>query len=348
MHRHRLSTFLALALLLLHVCTACTGSTDAGLFVEDQPALLTPEEHHRLVRTGEAILRDLDIHLKTVILRETTDDINRKASEIFSSEGIGRKTAGSRGVLFLIDPMGRQVRLEIGYDLEPLFPDGFIGYIERRQMLPFFQSGKVGPGIEATMELIVGKALGRIDESRYRIDPIPKPQPQGHYSGGAGARIAVEIDSHVPLREKTDRQEEFGPQESPLRTLELYRNVLAHHIKDPCLKLYTPETRQFLASWTVTDAQQDNELRTLESVSGQETVVYENDRAVIRFPLDNRKAPPYFFRRKNSRWMLDLAGMNGIIGFNHLNQWHFLKTDHPWCFSFSDVRIDKNGFPHAR
>jgi len=348
MHMRRFSILLATMIFLFHVCASCTKSPEAGLYIEDQPALLTAQEHQRLVETGKAILRDLNIHIKTVILKDHAEDIDHKASEIFSTEALGKKTAGARGILFLIDPKGRQVRLEIGYGLEPLFPDGFIGYLERRQMLPFFRSGQVGPGIEATMELIVGKALGTIDEDRYRIDPVPKKHSQDHYSGGAGARITVGNNSEAPRTERAYRKEEFSPQKSPVRTLEQYRKVLAHHMKDPSLELYTPQTQKFFAEWTVTDAQQDNELRTLESVSGQEKLFCEGDRAVIRFPLNNRQAPPYFFRRINSVWMLDFAGMNSIIGFNHLNQWHFIKTDHPWRFAFSDLHIDKNGSPHAR
>jgi len=89
----------------------------------------------------------------TVVLKQSPEDINNKAVKLFQKYGVGRTTNGAKGVLFLIDPSGKQVRIEIGYDLEPIFTDGFTGYIERRQMTPFFQANKVGPGIEASVEL---------------------------------------------------------------------------------------------------------------------------------------------------------------------------------------------------
>ena len=62
-------------------------------------------------------------------------------------------------MLFLVDPQGKSVRLETGYDLEGIFTDAFTGYVEREQMLPFFVAGRIAPGIEATVELLVARAL---------------------------------------------------------------------------------------------------------------------------------------------------------------------------------------------
>jgi len=100
----------------------------------------------------------MDIHIMAVLLEESPDDIDKEAANIFQEYGVGGTTHGAKGVLFLIDPAGKQVRIEIGYDLEPIFTDGVTGYIERRQMTPFFlKKGRQGWMMDfASMNRLVG------------------------------------------------------------------------------------------------------------------------------------------------------------------------------------------------
>jgi len=329
------------------VCTGCSHHGDDLDFVDDRAGLLTSGEKDRIARLGEKLLEELDIHIKTVVLKESPVDISEKAVDIFDRSELGKKTRESRGVLFLIDHMGRHVRLEIGYGLEGVFPDGFVGYIERRQMVPFFASGKVGNGIEAAYELLVEKAYG-VTTVEHKESGNGEKTDAIHYSGGAGAETTIEIGGGALEKERSALAAEFNAQPSPLSALEKYGEVLRLRIKDPDLELYTPESRLFFAGWIVTDAQQDNESRKLESDLAAAEVITVEDRAVIRFPLSDRGSNPYFLVRGADGWMLDFAGMNRVIGFNHKNQWFFRTQGHPYLFAFDDVYCDKNGFPHEK
>lgn len=166
-------TLTVLFLFFIAISTGCTGSNDSspksvGIeFVSDKADLLSKAEKNHITQLGSALLRDMDIHIMAVVLKESPENIDNKAVKFFQEYGVGQTTHGAKGVLFLIDPPGKQVRIEIGYDHEPIFTDSFTGYIERRQMTPFFETNKVGPGIEATVELLVGKALGKIESSNY-------------------------------------------------------------------------------------------------------------------------------------------------------------------------------------
>ncbi|MGB5421415.1 MAG: TPM domain-containing protein [Desulfobacterales bacterium] len=333
--------------LILLVLSGCTGSVGSDGFVEDRAGLLSDGQRDRIDRINRQLLEELGIHLKTVILKESPADINAAAVELFDRLRLGGTTRGAKGVLFLVDPAGKQVRLEIGYDLEGIFTDAFIGYVERRQMLPFFQAGRVGPGVEATAELLVGQAMGAEGtlDSELALKP---PDPGERLSGGGGARIDVEIGSGVPQKPRSPLADGFGPQSTPQKALETYKMVLRNHVKDPELTLYTKETRRFLRQWLVTDAQQDNELNAIVRNGGAGEVILSEDRAVIRFPLSNRQASPFFFRKGPDGWMLDFAAMNHSVGFNHKNQWFFRTSEHDFMFAFNDMVFDRNGFPHKR
>ncbi len=196
------------------------------------------------------------------------------------------------------------------------------------------------------MELLVNRALG--NPGGITLPSEGGDSADSHYSGGAGAQTGIEIGTGIDDKEISGEADRFGPQASPLASLGTYMEVLGRHIKDPDLSLYTPETRDFFRKWTVTDAQQENELQKLERTAPSAQVISKDNLAVIRFPLGDRSAAPYFLVRDGGGWMLDFAAMSRHIGFNHMNQWLFRTRTHRYMFGFDDTRFDKNGFPHPR
>jgi hypothetical protein len=326
------------------MCMQCSPSP---VFVEDRADLLDSAAQERIVQMCASLLDEIDIHILTVILEGAAADINAEAVSIFDQARLGDKTGGARGLLLLIDANGAQVRLEVGYDLEGIFTDAIVGYIERSQMVPFFQTGRIGSGIEATVELLVAQAMGD-SEFVASISKQISTQTDQHLSGGAGARTDVHIGSGRPGEPSTDLADALKAQATPLQTLDQYMLALALHVKEPDLRIYTPETRKFFRNWLVTDGQQDNALKILAQNIKHTKVVIEGGLAVIYFPNNLRQANPYFLQQGDEGWMIDFAGMNKIVGFNHKNQWYFRSTDHLYMFAFQAYRFDRNGFPHPR
>ncbi|MCG6909467.1 MAG: TPM domain-containing protein [Deltaproteobacteria bacterium] len=336
-----------LPLILIISIPRCSDPKGDNAFVEDRCGLLEASQLERIAGIERNLLAELDIHFMTIILDAPAADLNAAAVDLFDRHAPGSLTKGARGMLLLIDPWGKAVRLETGYDLEGIFTDAFVGYVEQRQMQPFFAAGRIGPGIEATVELLVDKALRSIDSGDYVVDQAGGIQG-GHLSGGAGAKSGMQMGDRIAPKPSSLLAGEFGPGKTPSQTLEKCRQVLELHIKDPDLGIYSPQTREFFRQWVVTDAQQDNARKGLEKSLPAADVRVQGDLAVIRFPVENRGAAPYFFIKGDQGWMIDFRGMNRSIRFNHKNQWHFVKTDHPYMFAFSDLRFDKHGFPHKR
>ncbi|BCA80831.1 TPM domain-containing protein [Desulfuromonas sp. AOP6] len=327
--------FLTLALLV----TGC-DRPPATPQVDDRASLLDASRVARLEAYQERLRQDVDIYFQLTLLAKSPADLDTEALRLFEAYRLGSTTNGARGVLMLIDPVGEQVRLEIGYDLEGVFPDGFVGYVEREQMAPFFAAGRIADGVEATVELLVGRALGEVPTDyggKTRLE---------HLSGGAGARLATPIGGGTRAKEAVEDRASFAAQPSPRQTLERYLEVLQRHIKDPELDLYTPSTREFFRQWLVTSAQQDNERKGLEQYLPLAEERISGTLAVLRFPVENRQASPYFFRLADEGWQLDMVVMSQLIGFNHKNQWFFRSRAHEFAFAFDDLHFDANGFPH--
>jgi hypothetical protein len=330
---------LTAALLLAVLAWGCS-SGEPG--IEDQAGLLTPDQRERISTLHRALLADQDIDFFLVISRDALPDIDRDAAALFARYKVARNNSG-RGVLLLVDPREKQVRAEIGYELESVFPDSFVGYIQRRQMLPYFNSGHIGQGIEAAVELFVARA------AHTSGHPFEAPGTDGdnhgkYLSGGAGAGTAYGTAEQEPGKPQDLPQ--VTPQPTPKLALAAYKKILADHNTRPDLQIYSPGSRVFFSKWTMTDAQFDHLLAALGSAVPEKIVIQDN-RAVIRYPVADRELSPFLLIHGTEGWMFDFAAMNRLIGINHNNQWHFRSLDHPYMFGFADLRFDGNGFPFA-
>lgn len=85
-------------------------------------------------------------------------DIESYANDLFRAWGLGRKDKNN-GVLFLIAPNEREMRIEVGYGLEGTLTDALSSRIIRDIVTPRFKAGDLPDGIEAGTEAIL-KVLG--------------------------------------------------------------------------------------------------------------------------------------------------------------------------------------------
>jgi len=72
--------------------------------------------------------------------------IEEFASKRFSNLGIGSKSKDD-GILFLIAPSEKQLRIEVGYGLEAYLPDGLVGEIRDKYITPYFKQNDFVSGI---------------------------------------------------------------------------------------------------------------------------------------------------------------------------------------------------------
>src|SRR5262245_1437309 len=74
--------------------------------------------------------------------------VEEYANRLFREWGIGKK-GKDNGILVLVAPTERKMRIEVGYGLEPILPDGLAGDIIRTDFLPHFRNGDFQAGIRA-------------------------------------------------------------------------------------------------------------------------------------------------------------------------------------------------------
>jgi uncharacterized protein len=108
----------------------------------------------------EAIARELrektGAELAVVTLADLGgDEIDPVAVDLYSAWGIGKK-GKDEGVLILLASKERRVRIEVGYGLEGILPDGLCGSIIRRVMAPDLAQGRIGEGLLRGASAVTG------------------------------------------------------------------------------------------------------------------------------------------------------------------------------------------------
>jgi uncharacterized protein len=121
--------------------------TRDGTWVTDLPRALRPESVAWLNSTISDFERTTGGEMAVVVIRSLDGmSIEEYAVKLFALWGIGKKDKDN-GLLFLWSTGDRRVRVEVGYGLEGLLPDGKVGAILDGYVIPHFKAGEFDTGV---------------------------------------------------------------------------------------------------------------------------------------------------------------------------------------------------------
>jgi uncharacterized protein len=131
-------------------------------------------ELDRMIRILQGATSDVVV-VATINTIEPFADVREYAVKMFENRGRGIGVKGrDNGLLVLLAVKERQVRVEVGYELESFITDGFAGETSRQLMAPLFKTGEYGQGLKAGVQRIIG----RIAEGRnVKLEGMPVQQP---------------------------------------------------------------------------------------------------------------------------------------------------------------------------
>lgn len=147
--------------------TAAQGASDVRFpalsgRVVDQASLLTPAKEAEITARLEALERDTTGQLVVVTLASLQGlEIEDYGYRLGRAWGIGQAETDN-GVLLIVAPEERKVRIEVGYGLEPVLTDGLSALIIHNEILPSFREGRFEQGIERGVDAL---------EAQLRLDP---------------------------------------------------------------------------------------------------------------------------------------------------------------------------------
>ena len=160
-----------LAVLALVAATSAASAQDLPKptgRINDFAGVLDESSKTQLDALLETLEKDTTAEVGVVTL-ESLDGANVEdyATKLFNAWGIGQKEKDN-GVLVLVVPSERVMRIEVGYGLEGILPDGLAGAVMRESFLPSFRDNDYQRGI------VTG--VRRVAEIVRRNEPVTAEQ----------------------------------------------------------------------------------------------------------------------------------------------------------------------------
>ena len=123
--------------------------------VHDEAGILPPADIPRFEDYMGQILRESDVDLRFVFVNGTSGKpIEELAAAKVQELSIGGRDREKRGTLLLYDVPSKRLRVEVGYGLEPYFPDAFVDYLIRDHVQMFFASGDLSLGLRLLLRMM--------------------------------------------------------------------------------------------------------------------------------------------------------------------------------------------------
>jgi uncharacterized protein len=128
-------------------------------YVSDFAKVVDPDSRAQLERYCAAVQRATGVQLALVTVRSLEGEpIEDVANTIARAWGVGQK-GKNEGLLLLLSIADRRSRLEVGYGLEPILPDGLAGSI-LREMRPALRQQRYGDALMAAAQTL-GSAVAK-------------------------------------------------------------------------------------------------------------------------------------------------------------------------------------------
>lgn len=157
-----------LAAFLLAAPAAAQTFPDLTGRVVDQAGLLPPEEAAALSQRLAALEQETSRQLVIATIADLDGmDIADYGTRLGRHWGIGREGIDN-GVLLIVAPAERRVRIEVGYGLEPIVTDALAGRIIRNVIRPAFRDGDYPGGIRAGADALIEQLQAPPEQAEQR------------------------------------------------------------------------------------------------------------------------------------------------------------------------------------
>jgi len=160
-----------------HRQPAAQGYPQPKGYVSDFAEIIPAQEESRI----SSLCAQVEEKTTAEIAVVTMPDIGGMSEELYATElfqrwGIGKK-GKDNGILLFLALAERRFRIETGYGLEGLLPDGRLGQIADQKIVPFLRQGRYGEGFYsgalAIAEIIAADAGVQLSLE----GPAPAPPP---------------------------------------------------------------------------------------------------------------------------------------------------------------------------
>jgi len=140
---------LCLVLLLWGAPNAAQQFPEPRGLINDFAEVIPSDLEQKLVQVTGELLHKTAVPVVVVTMPEIGgEDYNEYANRLYAAWGIGKK-GEDRGALIFVAVKERKIRIETGYGVEGLIPDGLAGEIRDQYIVPYLREDRYGEGLLA-------------------------------------------------------------------------------------------------------------------------------------------------------------------------------------------------------
>lgn len=337
---------LALGALLALGLWLSLGAAAPGDDVLDAAGLLDEGQRARLGKRLRQIERESGVDVRVALQdlrgREALETF---AARVFDQQEIGRESPEGRGLLFVYDTHRERLRLEVGYDLESLFPDSFADRLLRDHARHLFRAGQPEEALRFTLRLIALRLRSASLDGSFDPHGLREGRLLTHGSGGAGATRFAPIDGGDPALPRplgAERRMQFGRAPSVEDAIQSLVDWIATGTFDAEVALFTEASRALLAKMPMTPGYLEQAGIRLAS---QQLGILERGDLALAYSRNDPLDEPIFLRRQAAGWQIDLAAAReeviAMAGGAHA--WTLRGGERTYALAFADHVVPVDG-----
>ncbi|CAN7547858.1 TPM domain-containing protein [Phenylobacterium sp. LjRoot225] len=161
--------------------------------VVDNAHILSPQAAQKL----DTDLADLEAKTgRQMVVATIPDlqgyDIADYGYQLGRTWGIGQKGEDD-GVVFLVAPNDRKVRIEVGYGLEPVLTDALSSVILQTKVLPRFRAGQMEQGVVDGVQAVVQQLALPDDQAKANVARAAQVPQKAQDGGGIPVGLIIAI-----------------------------------------------------------------------------------------------------------------------------------------------------------
>lgn len=158
----------------------------SDFYVNDYAGLLSTETKNYIINANEKLYSQTKAQIVVVTVPNLGDSsLEEYATQLFRNFGIGDSTKNN-GVLLLLALEEREFRVEVGYGLEGILPDGKTGRIQDEYIIPYLRQNNWDDGIRNGFSAIL-----QIVADEYNVDVGVENAIAGDYIGVSNSNSAM-------------------------------------------------------------------------------------------------------------------------------------------------------------
>lgn len=147
-------------------------SPSRELYVLDQAQMISEAAEAQFVSRSEALAATSGAQIALLTIPSLEDEsLEEYSLEVARKWALGEEKKDN-GVLILVVEDSHQIRIEVGYGLEEILPDGLTGRLQRTYLTPKFRTGDYDGGVLALQQALIETIQGKTVETNADTEQL--------------------------------------------------------------------------------------------------------------------------------------------------------------------------------